>query len=468
MHGDDPALAASLTGLGIRLDTVRAADVIVARNPSPTDVGRLSLEATSRAAIVAELDGGFRSPRSLSRVERALRSGGRSVISLTAWPAVEECRELVPLLPGAREWWISHHVGARRGLAGALARLGGIPTRTVLPLVVVALPAGAPRAVFSLGVGTGLDAALPWILLTPRYRASRHVILLGNLSGGVPQIVVKAARLHGDPSTIREAGVLAALATLPGIDAGSVPGLLRISDAASPLTGFAMTAIHGVQVEPAHMKRDPGIVDGIRTWLRTLTIGGDVAPAADPRAIAATCDQLEAAAGVRDGLGGRVLAALDPLAGAALPRSIEHGDLGPPNLLQRPDGSLGVIDWETGRLDGLPLVDLIFALGVIAAARQGANLPQDHADAAAAAIADGGWARPIVDAEGRRLGIAADLVPSLIVACWARQLGAMAQRQGVLDAIAPSADAVHLLRHRYRLILERTLTARDAPRSATS
>jgi hypothetical protein len=416
---------------------------------------------------VAELDGGIRSPRSLSRVERALRSGGRSVISLTAWPAIEECRELVPHLRGAREWWISYHVGARRGLAGALARLGGIPTRTVLPAVVVASPVGAPRAVFSLGAETGLDAALPWILLTPRYRASRHVILLANLSGGVPQIVVKAARSHGDPSTTREAGVLAALATLPAIDARTVPRLLRISDAAAPLTGFAMTAIHGVVVGPAQMKRDPGMVDRIRTWLRTLTIGGQAA-AADPGDIAATCAQLEVAAGVRDGLGGRVLAALDPLAGARLPRAIEHGDLGPPNLLQRPDGGLGVIDWETGRLDGLPLVDLIFALGVIAAARQDANQPQDHADAAGAAIADGGWARPIVDAEARRLGIAADLVPSLIVACWARQLGAMAQRQGVLDGTAPAADALHLLRHRYRLILERTLTARAAPRSERS
>jgi hypothetical protein len=198
-----------------------------------------------------------------------------------------------------------------------------------------------------------------------------------------------------------------------------------------------------------------------------LTTGEEIGTAIDAAAVAASCARLEAAAGVRDALGARVLAALNPIAAATLPRAIEHGDMGPPNLLRRRDGSLGVIDWETGQLDGLPLVDLIFALGAIAAARQHAKLPQDHADAVSAAI-DGGWARPVIDGEARRLGIAADLVPPLIVACWARQLGAMAERQGALHAAASAADAVHLLHHRYRLILERSLAAQDAPRSPKS
>ena len=468
IHGDDPALAASLGTLGTRVVPVRSADLVVARNPSPADIAQVARDATPRAAIVAELDGRMRSPRALSRVEGALRSSGRRLISLVAWPAIDECRELIPISSAAREWWISHHLGRRQPLTRAMARVADIPTRMVLPLIVVALPADARSAVLALGAPSGLDVQLPWILLTPRYRASRHVVLLGNLSHGSAQIVVKAARLRGDSSTTNEAAVLAALGRQPAMDGESVPRLLRASEAAASLTGFAMSGLDGVPIAPGDLKRDPRIADLIRIWLRSLELDREMTDAIDPMSIANACARLETAAGVHDGLAGRVLAALSPLVEVALPRTIEHGDMGPPNLLRRRDGGLGVIDWETGRLDGLPLVDLIFALGVIAAARTDARQPHDQADAAGAAFADGGWARTIIDGEARRLGIAAGTVWPLIVACWARQLGTMAARQGVIGGPEAADDAAHLLQHRYRLILERTLAGEDARRSRIS
>lgn len=39
-----------------------------------------------------------------------------------------------------------------------------------------------------------------------------------------------------------------------------------------------------------------------------------------------------------------------------------HGDFSPKNLILRPDGYCTVIDWETARINGLPLIDLFYFL----------------------------------------------------------------------------------------------------------
>lgn len=458
IHGDDGSLAASMTALGTRIVPIPAADVIVARNPSPAHVSHLAHAAAPRAAIVIELDRGPRFPGQLRRIEHALRSRGRSAVSLVAWPAVEESRQLVPLQSETLGWWISH-LGRRPRFAGAMSALGVPAAMTALPIVVVANPASARSALFSLGADTDLDAARPWILLTPRYRASRHVVLLGNLRDGGAQIVVKAARLHGDASTTREAGVLAALTAVPEIDRKSIPSVLQGPDVNAPLTGFAMAGIDGERIGRARMRTDPRVVDLVRGWLRSLVSDTETTSGIDASLTVGPIGTLETAAHDHGGLSGRVLAALTALSGATLPRTIEHGDVGEPNLLQRPDDGLAVIDWETGRTDGLPLVDLIFALAGIAAARLKAEDPQEHADAVGAALGSGGWARPIIDEEARRLGLPPDLVPALIVACWARQLTSMAERQAAVEPLASAAEAAHVLRHRYRLILEQSLAA---------
>ena len=48
----------------------------------------------------------------------------------------------------------------------------------------------------------------------------------------------------------------------------------------------------------------------------------------------------------------------ETLAGKDWAIVIQHGDLTPWNLIRRPDGSLGAIDWEYGTLEGFPYLDL--------------------------------------------------------------------------------------------------------------
>jgi aminoglycoside phosphotransferase (APT) family kinase protein len=51
---------------------------------------------------------------------------------------------------------------------------------------------------------------------------------------------------------------------------------------------------------------------------------------------------------------------LGALGGKDWPVVVQHGDFVPWNLLRRPDGSLGAIDWEFGTLRGFPHLDLAY------------------------------------------------------------------------------------------------------------
>lgn len=44
------------------------------------------------------------------------------------------------------------------------------------------------------------------------------------------------------------------------------------------------------------------------------------------------------------------------------PVVVQHGDFVPWNLLRRPDGTIGAIDWEYGTLEGFPFLDLVYYL----------------------------------------------------------------------------------------------------------
>jgi hypothetical protein len=51
---------------------------------------------------------------------------------------------------------------------------------------------------------------------------------------------------------------------------------------------------------------------------------------------------------------------LEPLADKAWPLTVHHGDFAPWNLLRTSDGTLRVIDWEYGVLEGFPYLDLAY------------------------------------------------------------------------------------------------------------
>ncbi|CAA9265362.1 MAG: hypothetical protein AVDCRST_MAG93-2381 [uncultured Chloroflexia bacterium] len=63
---------------------------------------------------------------------------------------------------------------------------------------------------------------------------------------------------------------------------------------------------------------------------------------------------------IRHRSGGELDHWLEDLADREWPVVVQHGDFAPWNLLRRPNGTLGAIDWEYGTLEGFPYLDLAY------------------------------------------------------------------------------------------------------------
>jgi thiamine kinase-like enzyme len=137
---------------------------------------------------------------------------------------------------------------------------------------------------------------------------------------------------------------------------------------------------------------------------------------------------------------------------ATLPPVIEHGDLSDPNLLERPNGGLGVVDWELGAPRGFPLHDLTFFLSYVGLARhRGTAGPSGQLDAFHQTfMAPGAWARPVIAQYADVSGIGRDWVEPLFVACWTRYLAEFCARiSGQTEPLSADVPLDWLRRHRF-------------------
>ncbi len=140
-------------------------------------------------------------------------------------------------------------------------------------------------------------------------------------------------------------------------------------------------------------------------------------------------DELDA-----DALVARAHRRLRPLRGAGLPLVFEHGDLGHPNLVLRPDGHLAALDWERSEEFGLPGHDAVFLLTYLAEAGRGAFAMDDRRRAVDGAFfGPRAWARDALAVHLARRGVDRGLLPPLVLACWARSAC------GLLDRLAGPA-----------------------------
>jgi hypothetical protein len=64
----------------------------------------------------------------------------------------------------------------------------------------------------------------------------------------------------------------------------------------------------------------------------------------------------------REGEPGTLDICFEVLANRCWPVVVQHGDFAPWNLLRRPEGSVGAVDWEYGTLEGFPYLDLAYYL----------------------------------------------------------------------------------------------------------
>jgi hypothetical protein len=316
--------------------------------------------------------------------------------------------------------------------------------------------------------GVGVDAG--WVILTPRFRTSRNLVLLLSADGRSPTLVAKIARRPDRGQTLQsEARALRALESSARSLHGSVPSLIAIHDVAGQ-TVLVETALDGQLIDRGRIRREPGDwIDRVNAWLLELPAATDTEGwwadlVRDPLAeyVAATGDHPEAAE-----LAGRTMTALEPLRHAEMARVFEHGDVSHPNLLELRGGRIGIVDWEEATPAGLPLHDLCFFLGYVSFSIHNPRTPAEHPAAFDRLIsARDGSAASALRRHAAVRGVGAELLGPLILACWARYAAGLAGRvdSASADAAArpdPDASRGWLLVNRYYHLWRYALEQQD-------
>ena len=317
----------------------------------------------------------------------------------------------------------------------------------------------------------GIPERLAPTLVTPRFRASAHVIVLLCEAGqGAPVLVAKRPRLpQADESLAREAHCLQTLhARRPG-GLDTAPRVITYE----VIDGWPLlieTAIRGRHLNARAVRRDPGkscraVVD----WLAAIDQPAATAQADAADRFSRLIDEpllrLEEYVGTSAAdrrLLEQARLICDRLRQFSLPAVFEHGDLCDPNLLLCDDGRIAVVDWELADPAGLPAVDLVFFLAFAASARARARTSAarmrafDHAF-----FHRNSWTAPYVRAYLDRHAIPVKAFPALFVLGWTRYLAKRLPRS-TAETMNGHPSAADLLReNRYFAFWRHAVGAAD-------
>jgi aminoglycoside phosphotransferase (APT) family kinase protein len=268
------------------------------------------------------------------------------------------------------------------------------------------------------------------VLVTPRFRRSRHVIalVLGERPPA-PVLVGKLPRRTGDAAGLaREAENLRAVGRALSDD--SVPAVVAFEEEL-PRPLLLEKALPGTPLSRAALRRDRrhSSAEAVAGWLERLALATARTPDGNAWYERLVREPLRSVATAEPQLRGVVELTLEragQLLDASLPLVFEHGDLCHPNLLISDDGRVGVLDWERGQPAGLPGFDLFFFLAY--AADGGRHRVTD------AFFGRNPWAWQIAGSYAERLGIDRTLLRPLLAVSCARAIasGAPAARHMLL------------------------------------
>jgi aminoglycoside phosphotransferase (APT) family kinase protein len=318
----------------------------------------------------------------------------------------------------------------------------------------------------------GLEGEFTQLLLTPRFRTSRHVVaLLFRRGASDPELVVKLARLGGDAAGIaREASVLTTLADDCPKLRETFPRVLAWAGGDDPF--LLETALRGQLLSPRRLRADSvGYISAVVDWLMALSAtrheSGDASYERLLGEPLGTLADAFPAGGPEQELVGRTVELVEPLRDADMPRVIEHGDLAHPNLIWLEGTGIRVVDWELAEPDGLPLHDLLFFLAYATFALRRPRTDEERiASFHDSFFAAEGWARASVSAYLDNLGVDSEALVPLFVGCWARYMTHLALRIAAKPSQRLSDDAVAWIRkNRHYALWAHTVTHIDELRS---
>ena len=458
-------------------------DVVVLRNPDRRSVERARSLVRPGGSVYVEIErpvrrrlAGLRAPR---RTRKALHGLGFGEVTLRwHWPCFERCAQIVPLDAQGVVGYALEQRGIRRSARARTWRDRVLRTFGLLPAFApsVSIVARAP------GPGDGEPAIVRAVrrvvsrdelsrrrladgahalLITPRFRTSRHVVgLLFPLGAAVPELVAKVPRLPGDNEGVaNETIVLGDIGARP-VPEGTIPRVVGYGPAGHRSV-LVQSALGGKPLTPTRLRSEPAAhIGSVLAWLADVAKAtGGVDSFAAWETLIAQPLQAFAAGSRRDSeeaaLVARTLELTAPLADTALRLGAEHGDLSHPNLLVTDGGGVGVIDWEHGQLHGLPLQDACYFLAFAVFARAGARgVAEELAAFDQAFVRSGGWAAQELGAFAWRTGVPQELVTPLFVACWARAAVRMRYR---LDEGAAATNGEWVRESRYYVLWRHAL-----------
>lgn len=359
-------------------------------------------------------------------------------------PDARRPRAAVPLHGGAvaAAAALGRAAGPRKAALVRLAARAAATTRT-LPLLarhvlLVAAPGSARPGLCELVMtATGGGAPLQVTLLSPRYPSSRHALgLLVTPDDGL-RYVAKVARQRGDGTALRHEAAM--LTRLAGSElAGSVPRLVALDD----LDGhpvLVQTAVRGDALNVRRARHYGGaLLAAGACWSARAPLTGRSGGEWYDGYVTRPLQVLRAQPAVDPSAVERARAMTASLARAGLPLVLEHGDLREGNVLHRRDG-IAVVDWETGRPDGMPAADLAVFGAYLAAASAGDRSPAAVASAVAASFGPSGAGRAAVGEELAGRGLPRQLAAAVVPAALARHAAALLDRLAAAGAPADAA-----------------------------
>lgn len=299
----------------------------------------------------------------------------------------------------------------------------------------------------------GIQGRLSCLVITPRFRASSHVVLLvSSEAGSAPALVAKIPRLKDATASIRQEA--ANLQTVQSLRAGgfnSIPRLVAFEE----YFGYPIlleTALVGQPMDPMMVRRNltlccPAMVE----WLVSMAWSGD------NRQERANLGRLAAVDGSmydnwfarlieeplryfaarfplspeEAGLLAKTETLLAPLRTMCLPLVFAHGDLSHPNLLWLESNEPGVIDWELAEPYGLPAYDLFVFLTYVAFAMGKAQRTSQHLAAFQSAFwGKRAWTQPSIESYAKGLGLPVSVLNPLFVVTWLRYTVGLLVRLG--------------------------------------
>jgi hypothetical protein len=384
--------------------------------------------------------------RTRSRIVRLLAERGIAIkMSFIHDPDTAGLRCLVPLSPVAATYAFTNLVATRPGrrrIVLLALRAGWIARLLARALPSAGLAAGRPtgRPLFDwLFALRGNDVRAPLAVVSVSWRSCGGSLVAHGFADGAagPDIVAKV-RGPAPPGPVEEAAIIRRLGAAAGEAGIAVPEPLLV-ETGEHRALLLETALEG-RVAAAVLAETPALVASLTRrlveWLENWNADTRSDEPLSPMWVEHEIEEPARALAPLLSDGGRYVEWLESrcraLAGTAVPLVATHNDLTMVNVFVGRSGSLGVVDWESAREQGLPLVDFYYAAADAAAA---ANQYADRFAAFREQFGDGAGSLSTARELERRLvenlGLRPEVVELAFHVCWIQH--AAAEQRATLE-----------------------------------